>query len=193
MNTAAIKKTTLAYSQHGEISDSFVDVRTNPAIQKMWDSADAKAAEHLTIVSKCGDRFMKTCKQHGIPFDLHKRYRDWIVLHGTKIDGTAIFDKDIPFGAGARGHCVTPKIRFPKPTGSTWRKMIASKHKSDRSESAEMHRLETLAVQQVLQEVNEQKATTRRTGKVSFAKAGNIMAEEPMMRAMIPKPSGRRA
>ena len=114
-------------------------------------------------------------------------------MHGTKSDGTAFLEKDIPFGAGARGHCVTPKIRFPKPTGSVWRKMIASKHKSDRSESAEMHRLESLAVQQVLQEVNEQQATTRHTGKTSFAKAGNIMAEEPMMRAMIAKAKRRKA
>jgi site-specific DNA-cytosine methylase len=179
--------------QTGGISNSFVDVRTNPAMQKMWDTADAKAAEHLSIVSKCGDRFMKICKSLKIPFDLHKRYRDWIVLTCTKVDGTTIHDKDIPFGAGARGHCVTPNIRFPKPTGSEWRKLVASKHKSDRSESAEIRRLETLAVQQVLQEITEQKANTRSTGKVSFAKKGNLMAEEPMMRAMIAKAKRRKA
>jgi hypothetical protein len=175
------------------VSDSFVDAKADATTQKMWDSLDAKAVEHLTIVSKCGDRFMKICKEHKIPFDLHKRYRDWIVANSTKDDGTAIFEKDIPFGAGARGHCVTPKIRFPKPNGSAWRNLISVKQKSDRSESAEMHRLETLAVQQVLQEINEQKSYTQRTGKVSFAKKGNLMAEEPMMRAMIAKVKRRKA
>ena len=45
----------------------------------------------------------------------------------------------------------------------------------------------------MLQEVNEQKATTRRTGKVSFAKAGSIMAEEPMVHAMLAKAKRQKA
>ena len=48
-------------------------------------------------------------------------------------------------------------------------------------------------VQQVLQEANEQKATTRRTSKVSSAKAVNVMEEAPMMHAMIAKSKRRKA
>jgi hypothetical protein len=179
----------------GEISEVFVDCNDNdnPAMVKMWDTVDAKAVEHLTVVSKCGDRFMKICKSLKIPFNLHKRYREWIKATSTKTDGTAIHDKDVPFGDGTRGDTVSPMVKFPKPTGSVWRKMSTAKSTGDISESTENHRLETLAVQQLLQEVNEQKAVTRSTGKVSFAKKSNMMVTDPHMRAMVAKAKRRKA
>ena len=81
-----------------------------------------------------------------------------------------IRNEDIPFGTGARGHTVTPKLKFPKPTGSVWRKMKRRKDVSDLAESSANHRLETLAAQEVVQEVTEQKDETRKTGRVFFAK-----------------------
>ena len=40
---------------------------------------------------------------------------------------------------------------------------------------------------EVLQELEDQKSVTRSTGKVSFAKAGRIMVENPKLRAMVAK------
>jgi hypothetical protein len=45
----------LPYSQHGEISDSFVDVRANPTMQKMWHSADGLTQKLLSNLPLCLD------------------------------------------------------------------------------------------------------------------------------------------
>ena len=45
-----------------------IDDKYNPKKLAMWDLAEAKAAEDKTIISKCGDRFIKICKLHQIPF-----------------------------------------------------------------------------------------------------------------------------
>jgi hypothetical protein len=173
----------------GSLTECYVDCTDNssPEMTRLWDSMDAAKVKQHSIVSKCGDRFMKICKALKIPFNLHKRYREWLKATAVKADGSAITDKDIPYGDGTRGHIVAPQINFPKPTGSAWRKLIAAKQNSDRQDAAENHRLETLAVQQVLQELDEQKVETRKTGKVSFAKAGKIMVENPNLRAMVAK------
>ena len=172
-----------------KLTECYVDCKDNdsPEMTAMWDAMDAAKVKQLAIVSKCGDRFMKICKALKIPFNLHKRYREWLKSTTIKTDGSDITDKDIPFGDGTRGHTVAPKITFPKPTGSAWRKLVAAKQQSDLQISAENHRLETLAVQQVLQELEDQKSVTRSTGKVSFAKAGRIMVENPKLRAMVAK------
>ena len=39
----------------------------------------------------------------------------------------------------------------------------------------------------MLQELDDQKVETRKTGKVSFTKAGKVMVENPKLRAMVAK------
>ena len=169
-----------------------VDCSSNPNLDKIWDAADAKKAEGSAITAKCEDRFIKICKQHKIPFELHSRYREWLKQTCAKSDGTAIRNEDIPFGTGARGHTVTPKLKFPKPPGSVWRKMKRHKDVSGLAESSANHRLETLAVQQVVQEVAEQKEETRKAGRACFAKKCNPMIRDPGLRAMAAKAKPKR-
>ena len=59
---------------------------------------------------------MKIGKALKNPFNLHKRYREWLKSTTVKADGSAITDKDIPYGDGTRGHTVALKITLPKPT-----------------------------------------------------------------------------
>ena len=111
-----------------------IDDQYNPKKLAMWDLAEAKAVEDQTNISKCGDRFIKICKQHQIPFRLHSRYREWLKATCTKADGTTIHNEDVPFGIGSRGHTVKPKLKFPKPTGSVWKKMTSKHYKSNNAD-----------------------------------------------------------
>jgi hypothetical protein len=128
---------------------------SSPEMSKLWDSMDAAKVKQHPISPRCGDRFMKIRKTLKIPFNLHERYREWLKSTTVKADGSTITDTDIPYGDGTRGHTVAPKITFPKPTGSAWRKLIAAKQNWERQCSAENQRLETLAVQQVPQELDD--------------------------------------
>ena len=171
-----------------------IDDQYNPKKLAMWNLADAKAVEDLTIISKCGDRFIKICKQHQIPFSLHSRYREWLKATCTKDDGTTIHNEDVPFGTGSRGHTVKPKLKFPKPSGSVWKQMIGKHYKSNNADDIELRRIQELAVQQVVSELKEQKSQIRDTGKVNFAKGtDHSMFTDPKFRAMAVKARRQKA
>ena len=65
--------------------------------------------------------FEKLCKGHGIPFELHNLYYQWIINLRTK-EGMMRFNQtDLPRG---RGKYLRTGLLIPRPYGEEWRQTV---------------------------------------------------------------------
>ena len=95
----------------------YIELTTNPESTLMFDEADAidSAPKAYTVTQPVS--FSHVCKHHGIPFEFHDSYHLWLTLH-TDIDVD-----DMPRGRSK----VAVGTVFPRPTGSSWRDVIAQR------------------------------------------------------------------
>ena len=119
----------------------YIDMATDPDSTKMFEEADAAHNDkHAFRVTKPGTSFNQACKHHGIPFEFHNEYHLWLVV-STEIDVTHI-PRD-------RGSYLQEGISLPKPSGSKWREIIASKMSN--TDERDRQRLEKELIEQALQ------------------------------------------
>ena len=98
----------------------YIDLSTDPTSYEMFEEMErAHTSKHTFHVTQEGTSFSKACKHHGIPFEFHDQYHLWLCLTQHQID-----IEHIPRG---RGQYLKVGIKLPKPGGSQWREIIATK------------------------------------------------------------------
>ena len=145
--------------------DPNMKLSNDAKMQKLWDQADAKKVEHESVTSGINDSFIQICKKLKLGAQHHHLYRQWALKNIKSPEGSNLIAEEVP-----DGRCkVKPGITFPKPTGLEWRQTI--KQSETKSKHDIDHEMVDMAVKAVIQELNDQKVTTRKTGIVNFAKA----------------------
>ena len=96
----------------------YVDLTTNADSHVMYDEAERleQAPKAYTVLAPV--TFSQVCKYHGLPFEFHDDYHRWLTLYS---------DVDVEHIPRERGEKCARGTVLPKPTGSTWRELIAER------------------------------------------------------------------